>query len=97
MKFAFRRLFMGICLHLLLTGFLLAGMYVYKSSYDHTHAEPLSPAAVHISDDCAEFTLFSRTLTVPLPADQMHSRFADFALTGSPVQFWVCLFHIFTI
>jgi hypothetical protein len=52
---------------------------------------------VHISDDCAEFTLFSRTVTVPLPAGQMHSRFADFALTGSPVQFWVCLFHIFTV
>ena len=87
---------MGIFLHLLLTGFLLAGFRVYEISYDQTHTVPLENIRLQLTENEAELTILSQTLTIPLGASQPAVRSVSYALMNGPVRFWYSLIGTFT-
>ena len=96
MKRSIRTVLMGICLHLLLTGFLLAGFHVYESSYDQMHTTPLEAVSLHISENTAELTILSQKLTVPWVMKQPAVQWVSYTLMNGSIKFWYSLIDAFT-
>ena len=97
MRGKLRPLLMGLCLHILLSGFLLAGFRVYQRGYDHTHTKPIEPASLSVSGDSATVSVLSHSFTVPLPAADDRSRLLCMAVAGEDIRFWMLLLRRFII
>ena len=79
-------LLMGLCLHLLLSGFLLGLFTVYRSGYDHTHKEPIEPASLTVTGTAATLTVLSQSFTVRLPEDPAGAELLCFALADPKLR-----------
>ena len=95
MRRKLQRLLMGICLHLLLSGFLLGLFTVYRSGYDHTHKEQIKPASLTVTGSAATLTVLSQSVTVRLPEDPAGAGLLCFALADTKLRLCAVLLYEF--
>ena len=88
-------LLMGLCLHIVLSGFLLGLFTVYRSGYDRTHREPVEPASLRVTGNTATLTVLSQPITVTLPEDTPAGRVICFALADGKLRLCAVLLHQF--
>lgn len=96
MKDKFRRIFMGLCLHILLSCFLLAGIRVMQSGYNHSHGDQICAANLSVTKDSAELSVLSQTLRIPLPPQDSALPLIGYVLTDETIKLWVGLLSEFT-
>lgn len=88
MRRTFRTVCMGICVHLLVSAFLLAGIRVMQSGYNRMHTEPIAAASLRVEGEHAELQVLTQTVTIPLGGLEPLPAVC-YLLADSPVQFWV--------
>lgn len=87
---------MIVCLHCLLSAFLLGLFAVYRSGYDHTHREQMAPVSLTISGSTADLNVLTQTFTIALPSDSLARQLLRFALLDEKIRFCTLLLLKFT-
>ena len=95
MRGRLRRVVMGFCLHVLLSGFLLAGFQVYRSGYAHMHRAPAEPVGLAVTGDSVTVSVMEHALTLPLPAPDTRLVLSGLSLADQNLLFWALILDIF--
>ena len=96
MKGKWRRWVMGLSIHLMLSGAVLAGLRVMDRGYNAFHTRHVRTASLTITDGTAELSVLSRRVRFLLPPEDSMLYYAGYWLTDAPVRVWVYLFSAFT-
>lgn len=83
-----RMLFMGFCIHLLVSAFLLAGIRVMHSGYNRMHSEPIEAASLRADGENVELQVLTETMTIPLDGMEKLPMIC-YLSADTPVQLWV--------
>lgn len=96
MKEKLKRAAMGLCLHILLSGFVLAGIRVMQSGYNRSHGDHIRAASLSVSPGSAQLHILSQTLCIPLPSEDSPLPLVGYVLTDETVRLWVNVLLQFT-
>ncbi len=88
----YRRFFIGIILHILLSSVLFGAVIVYQKSYNTTHLEPIQMADVTLQETHADIQILHYHFPFQLPAENSFFYYVTYLLTDTPFHEWTAIF-----
>ena len=87
----YRKFFIGLTLHVLLSGILFSAAIVYQKGYNTTHRETVRMANITLQEQSADVQILHYHLPFSVPSDNSILYYAAYLLTDTPLHEWTAI------